>query len=440
MSRQEPTARAEVTSIPHWYDPKSDGMTVTEGEGVRVWDDEGREYLDFCSQLYCANLGHDNEAVIEAMAEQARRIPYVSSAKQSPIREKLADRLADITPGDLSHTFFSVSGSEANEIAIQLARAYQDAPKVLTRWRSYHGGTYGAGSLTGDPATRATLERHAATSGVGKFLPPLPRAFDTDDPEELARRAGEHLEFVVRNEGPESIAAILTEPIAGTSGAFPAPPGYFERVRDLCDEYEILLISDEVITGFGRCGDWFGIGTEGVEPDLLTFAKGVTGAYSPLAGVAISPELAAFVEREGFDLGQTFAGHPIACAAGVAAIDEYADGVIENVRALEPVLRDGLRTIEADHEVVSAVRGRGFLWGVEFADPDTGEPFHDPRVEEGENPVSDVIAAARERGVLVGGGRPAFQLILSPPLIAGRDDLERGLAVLDDAITETFDD
>ncbi|MFC7157616.1 aspartate aminotransferase family protein [Halomarina halobia] len=439
MSRQEPTTRTKVTSIPHWYDPKNDIMTVADGENVRVRDDEGREYLDFCSQLYCANLGHDNEAVIRAMDEQARRIPYVSSAKQSPVREELAGRLAEITPGRLSHTFFSVSGSEANEIAVQLAREYQDAPKVLTRWRSYHGGTYGAGSLTGDPDTRATIERHAATSGVSKFLPPLPNAFGTDDPAELARLAGEHLEFVIRNEGPESIAAILTEPVAGTSGAFPAPPGYFEHLRDLCNEYDVLLISDEVITGFGRCGDWFGIGTEGVEPDMLTFAKGITGAYSPLAGVVIGPELAEFVGREGFDLGQTFAGHPVACAAGVAAIDEYADGVVENVRDLEPVLRDGLRTIGNEHDVVNAVHGRGFLWGVEFADPDTGERFHDPRVDEGNNPVGDVIAVARERGVIFGSGRPAFQIILSPPLIADRDDLERALTVLDEAISVTFE-
>ena len=438
MAQQEPAVRGEATSIPHWYDPTSDALTVTEGTGVRVWDDEGNEYLDFCSQLYCSNLGHDNESVIEAMDEQARQIPYVSSAKHAPVREKLSRRLADIAPGDLSHTFLSVTGSEANEVAVQLAREYQDAPTVLTRWRSYHGGTYGAGSLTGDPSTRGALTRHATTTGAGKFLPPIPRAFDTDDPDELAQRAADHLEFVIKNEDPDTIAAILTEPVAGTSGGFPAPPGYFERVREICDKYDILLIADEVITGFGRCGDWFGMHTEGIEPDMMTFAKGVTSAYAPLAGVMTGPDMAAFVNEDGFDLGQTFGGHPVACAAGVAAIDAYGDGPIANVQKLEPVLHEGLRDLETTHDVVHDVRGRGFLWTVEFADPDTGEPFHDPRVDDGENPVSNVLEAAHEQGVIFGGGRPSFQIMITPPLIADRAELQQALDVLDGAINDVF--
>ena len=438
MAQQEPAVRGEAASIPHWYDPSSDALTVTEGTDVRVWDDKGNEYLDFCSQLYCSNLGHDNESVIEAMDEQARQIPYVSSAKRAPVREELSRRLADIAPGNLSHTFLSVTGSEANEVAVQLAREYQDAPTVLTRWRSYHGGTYGAGSLTGDPDTRGTLERHATTTGAGKFLPPISRAFDTDDPDELARRAADHLEFVIKNEDPDTIAAILTEPVAGTSGGFPAPPGYFERVREICDEYDILLIADEVITGFGRCGDWFGMGTENVEPDMMTFAKGVTSAYAPLAGVMTGSDMAAFVDEDGFDLGQTFGGHPVACAAGVAAIDAYGNGPIENVQNLEPVLQDGLREIEAAHDAVCDVRGRGFLWTIEFADPETGEPFYDPRVDDGENPVSDVLEIAHEQGVIFGGGRPSFQIMITPPLIADRDDLEQALDVLDGAIDDVF--
>ncbi|WP_101295777.1 aminotransferase family protein [Halegenticoccus soli] len=439
MSPQDTALQVDAANIPHWYDPDGEVLTLADGEGVRVRDDDGDEYLDFSSQLYCTNLGHSEDSIVQAMVKQARRLPYVSSAKRSPPREELATRLAEIAPGDLSHTFFSISGSEANEVAVQLAREYKDASTVLTRWRSYHGGTYGAGSLTGDPNTRATVERHAATTGAAKFLPPLPRAFDTEDPETLARRAGEHLEFVIRNEGPDSVAAVLVEPVAGSSGAFPAPPGYFSHVRDLCDEYDVALIADEVITGFGRCGEWFGIETENVDPDILTFAKGITGAYVPLAGVMVRPELAAFVRREGFDLGQTFGGHPIACAAGIAAIEAYADGPIENVRELEPVLRDGLEELAAAHDVVSRVRGRGFLWGIEFAHPETGEPFHDPRVDQGTNPVSDVLKAARERGVLFGGGRPSFQIIVAPPLVATRTDVEQAVEALDEAIEAGFE-
>ncbi|WP_231186372.1 aspartate aminotransferase family protein [Haladaptatus sp. DYF46] len=438
MSQQD-SEDTEAVSIHHWYDPDSKPLSITDGNGVTVWDEDGDEYLDFCSQLYCTNLGHSNQAVITAMEEQAGKIPYVSSAKRTPIRDRLAEKLARITPDSLSHTFFSVSGSEANEIAVQIAREYQDAPTVLTRWRSYHGGTYGTGALTGDPETRATIERHAATSGAAKFLPPIPKAFDTSNPEELARRAGEHLEFVIRNEGPDSIAAILTEPIAGTSGAFPAPPGYFDHVRDLCDEYDILLIADEVITGFGRCGDWFGVQTEGIEPDMITLAKGVTSAYSPLAGVSVSPDIASFVRTDGFDIGQTFGGHPMGCAAGCAAIDEYADGVIDGVSDLEEGLSSRLQQVTSNHEVVHDVRGRGGLWAVEFADPETETSFHDPRVDDDANPVGAVLHECRNRGVLLGGGRPGFQIIVSPPLIATQSEIDRAMNALDDSITAVFD-
>lgn len=439
MSQQE-AGNGKTISIHHWYDPDAEPISIAKGDGITVWDEDENEYLDFCSQLYCTNLGHSNDAVITAMEEQARTIPYVSSAKRSPARDQLAEKLARIAPEPLTHTFFSVSGSEANEIAVQLARERQDAPTVLTRWRSYHGGTYGAGALTGDPETRATIERHAATSGAAKFLPPIPKAFDTDDPEELARRAGDHLEFVIRNEGPDSIAAILMEPIAGTSGAFPAPPGYLDRVRELCNEYDILLIADEVITGFGRCGEWFGMQTENVDPDMITFAKGITSAYAPLAGVIVTPEVASFVRTNGFDIGQTFGGHPVSCAAGSAALDAYSDGVIENVAEQEETLQSALEEVDANHDGVSDVRGRGFLWGVEFADPTTGNAFHDPRVDDDENPVANVIAEARDRGVLFGGGRPGFQIIISPPLIANQEELERAITILDESIAAVFED
>lgn len=429
-----------VADLPHWHSPDGEPLTITDGEGVRVYDDRDNEYLDFVSQLYCSNVGHSNEAVIDAMTDQLRSIPYVSSSKHNDARSRLASRLAEVAPGSLSDVFFSISGSEANEAAVQFAREYQDAHKVLTRWQSYHGGTYGAAALTGDPSTRANVERYASTSGSSKFLPPLPGAFDADSPEDLAEQAADHLEFVIRNEGADSVAAILMEPIGGTSGAYPAPPGYFERVRELCDEYDILLISDEVITGFGRCGDWFGIGTEDVEPDMITFAKGVTGAYAPLAGVIARDDIGDHFRDGGIDVGQTFAGHPVACAAGVAAMDEYENGLIDNVRELAPRLEDRLRDIEAAHDEVSAVRGRGFLWALVFEDPETGEPFVDPWAgDEGDNPVDEVRSAAQDRGVLFGGGRPDVQVLVAPPLCADAEDIDAAAKALDESIASVFD-
>ncbi len=429
----------DPVAMPHWYSPDGDPPTFVSGEGAYVTDDLENEYLDFVSQLFCCNAGHSNDAIIDAMAEQAEELPYVSSASHNDVRSALASDLVDIAPDSLSEVYFAISGSEANEAAAQMARQVQDAPTVLTRWQSYHGATAGAGSFTGDPTTRATLDRHAGTVGSGKFLPPLPSAFDTDDPERLAERAADHLEFVIRNEGPDAVAAILLEPIAGASGAYPPPPGYLQRVRELCDAYDILLIADEVITGFGRCGEWFGVQTEDVVPDLLTFAKGVTSAYVPLAGVLIDGEVASQLRDTDFPLGQTYAGHPVACAAGRAAIDQYADGLIENVRERAPYLQHRLEDLAADHREVKTVRGRGFLWSVVLAEPDTGDPFVHPWVNpDAKNPVPAVRAAAREHGVLFGGGRPDIQVLCAPPL--GIDDaaIDRAIDALDTAIDDVF--
>lgn len=428
-------------AIPHWFTPGSSVLEVTEGDGATVYDSAGNEYLDFIAQLYCVNAGHGNSAIVSGMIEQLEKIQYVSAAKRNDTRDTFAKQLADVAPGSLNSVLFSVTGSEANEAAVQIAREHTDAEKILTRWQSYHGGTYGAGGLTGDPETRTAVEKYAAVTGKTKFLPPIQyrSPFSGETPAELAEQAADHLEYVIRNEGPDSVAGILMEPVGGTSGAYPAPSGYFERVREICDEYDILLIADEVITGFGRCGDWFGIQTEGVEPDMITFAKAATGAYVPLAGVIARDEIGRRVREDGFDIGQTFAGHPVACAAGIAALDEYRSGLIENVRALESYFEQSLTDMASKHDVVGDVRGRGFLWGLEFTDPETGEPFVHPWVNpEEDNPVSEVIEVAEEEGVLIGGGRPGYQVILAPPLLVSEDEIDMAVSALDTAITSVF--
>jgi taurine--2-oxoglutarate transaminase len=435
----QPTAEARSDAIPHWYGD-GDVLTLVDGDGVTVYDDDGNAYLDFLSQLYCVNAGHGDDRIVEAITDQAERIPYVSSSKGNDARSALAARIAAVAPGDLGDVFFSVSGSEANESAVQFAREFTGGRKVLTRYQSYHGATYGAASLTGDPETRNAMGRGAETTGATKFLPPVTHRspFDGDTPEELARQAADHLEYVIQNEGPDSVAAVLMEPVGGTSGAYPAPADYWQRVREICDAYDVLLIADEVITGFGRCGEWFGVQTEDVVPDLLTFAKGVTSAYVPLAGVVASPEITAHLHDSGIDVGQTFAGHPLACAAGVAAMDAYADGLIENARARSDRLEARLRELEA-HDAVGTVRGRGLLWAVEFTDPETGDPFHHPWVESGHNPVDDVISGSEERGILVGGGRPRTQIIVSPPLPVTDAEIDEAVDAVDAAVAAAFD-
>jgi taurine--2-oxoglutarate transaminase len=441
MAERQLATRQEPAVIPHWYSPDSDLPTLVRGDGSWVYDDQGGEYLDFVSQLYCVNAGHGNTAITERMKEQLDRVQYVSPSKHNDTRSELAGRIADVAPENLTDVSFSVSGSEANETAIQLARSYQEAPKVLTRWQSYHGSTYGAGALTGDPSTRATIEEHAATTGYAKFLPPLTAndAFEADSETELARKAADHLEFVIRNEGPDSVAAVLMEPVGGTSGAYTAPEGYFRRVREICDEYDVLLISDEVIAGFGRCGDWFGIQTEDVQPDMMTFAKGVTSAYAPLAGVATTSEIAEHFREEGIDVGQTFGGHPVSCAAGLGAMDAYEDGLLDNVRELAPYLESRLDEVVEKYDVVEESRGRGFLRALTFADPETGEPFFDPWTDdEGDNPVSEVRDVVMDHGVMVGGGRPDVQVIVSPPFTVDESEIDAAVEALDDAIGSVF--
>ena len=431
----------QATAISHWNSSDSQPITVVDSEDEYVIDDEGNRYLDFLSQLYCVNAGHSNQTIIDAMTEQAEAVPYVSSAKHNNTRTELATRLVEIGPDSVSDVCFSISGSEANEIAVQFAREYTDAPKVLTRYRSYHGGTYGAGSLTGDPETRNPLGAKAPTSGAVKFLPAMSyqSPFNADSEEELAEQAATHREFVIRNEGPDSIAALLIEPVAGTSGAFTAPADYFERIREICDEYEIMLIADEVITGFGRCGEWFGLQRTGIDPDMITFAKGVTSGYAPLAGVMVPPEISRQISDEGFPLGQTFGGHPVSCAAGLAALDAYEDGLIENVTELESLFEERLAETQETYDAVGDTRGQGFHWAVEFTDPETGEPFVDPRLSDDDNPVKAVIKEAQDRGVLLGAGRPTTQLLLSPPLSTDAEQIHTAIDVLDEAIAAVFE-
>ncbi|MDG5820757.1 aminotransferase class III-fold pyridoxal phosphate-dependent enzyme [Natronococcus sp. A-GB7] len=436
--RPKPVEERSSMPVPHWYTADEEVATLIDGNGVTVSDADGTDYLDFQSQLYCVNAGHSNQQIIDAIAEQLSRIPYVSSGKHNNTRSELAARLLEIAPDPMARTVFSVSGSEANETAVMIAREYTGSPTVLTRWRSYHGATYGVASLTGDTDTRTAIEAHAATTGNAKFLPPIPSAFGGATGEELAERAANHLEFVIRNEGPDSIAALLTEIVAGSSGGFTAPPGYYERVRELCDEYDIILIADEVITGFGRCGEWFGVDTEDINPDMMTFAKGVTSSYVPLAGVMVREEFATHLEDDGFDVGQTFAGHPVGCAAGLAAIDAYEDNLLENARAIEPRLKAGLETIDERFDVVSSVHGRGLLWGVEFADPGTGEPLVDPRVCGADNPVKQVLKHASNQGVLFGLGRPGIQLLVAPPLCVDETEIDKAIAALESSIKAVF--
>lgn len=431
-----------ASTLSHWQSPESGNLTIVDADGAWVRDDGGAEYLDFISSLYCVNTGHRNRRIVEAMVAQLQQVPYVAPKHNNDTRSALADRITDVTTDGLDDVLFSVTGSEAVELAIHVARAYQDASTVLSRYRSYHGSTYGSGSLTTDPLTRNTLEKYVSVPGSAHFLPPLSHRspIDADSPEELAEKAADHVEFLIRNEGPDSVAAVITEIVGGTSGAYTAPPGYFERLRTLCDQYDCLLIADEVLTGFGRCGDWFAYQTENLDPDMVTFAKGVTGGHAPLSGVVVREEIAADIRAEGFNIGQTWGGHPVSCAAGVAAMEEYADGLLDRVTTLSGFLEEELRGLEHDHPVVGDVRGRGFLWAVEFDRPGTVEPYFDHRVEDGTDPIYEILGtAAGEYGVMFGPGRPSFNLMIAPPFCITKEEISEAVTALDNTITDVLE-
>jgi taurine--2-oxoglutarate transaminase len=426
-------------TLPHFGQMGSDRLSIDDGDGTVVYDTDGDRYLDFTSQLYCVNAGHGNETVLGRMREQLERVQYVSSEKHNDTRTRFASRLVEVAPANLEDVFFSVTGSEANEAAMMIARELQEGNTVLSRWRSYHGSTYGTAPITGDSRLRNAIESGGAMGGATKFLPPFrgaDAAFDADSEAELAERAADHLEYVIRNQGPDSIAALITELVAGSSGALTAPEGYFARVRELCDEYDIMLIADEVITGFGRCGDWFAAQTEALQPDMITFAKGVTSAYVPMAGVLTSGEIGRRLREAELEVGQTFAGNPIGCAAGLGALEAYGDGLIDNVRENTEYMESRIRDLE-HHDVVGQISGRGYLWGIEMVD-DRGEPIFDPRVDDGDNPIVDVADLAKADGVLIGAGRPGFQAMLAPPLCTTRGQVDEAVEVVDDAIAAVF--
>lgn len=431
----------EMVVIPHFYDPDSDKKRISfdSGNGAYVLDEEDNEYLDFQSQMTCVNAGHGNERIIAAMKNQLDRIQYVASTKDNEMRTRLGKKLVNLAGNSFSSVYFSVSGSEANEAAVQFARATQDAQKILCRYRSYHGATYGTASLTGNPNTRTRIESHAQTSGAVRFFPPRSDIFDNLTPEERTQQAVDHLEAVIKNEDPETIAGLIVEPIRGSSGGHVPPAGYLSKVRGICDEYDILMIADEVLTGFGRCRDWFAVQSEEVQPDLITFGKGVTSAYAPLAGVLVGPKVHNHIEENGIANGQTFAGHPIACAAGVAAIEEYETELLDTVAELEPKIHAKLEILQDEHDAIGDIHGRGFLWGIDIVDPDSSDPFISHGYEKNNETVESLFACIIEQGLLVTSGRPKNRIILAPPFCIGDEEINDAIAALDTALTTTFD-
>lgn len=415
---------------------KINPLPIARAEGARFWDYDGKEYLDFSSQLVNLNLGHQHPGLVRAIQEQAGRLATIQPAIANDVRGELAKRVVEHSFEGARSVFFTNGGADANEYAVRMARHHTGRQKVLARYRSYHGSTATAITLTGEPRRWANGTPDA---GVVHFFGPYPyrSEFHASTPEEETERALAHLEQTIVLEGSSTIAAIILESVTGTNGILIPTPGYLEGVRELCDKYGILMICDEVMAGFGRTGEWFAFQAFDVTPDLVTFAKGVNSGYVPLGGVIISEAIHDTFVDQPFPGGLTYSGHPLACAAGVATFDIFEEErILERVRDLgERVVRPRLEEFAAKHSSIGEVRGKGLFWAIELVlDRETREPLI-PFNAAGDAaaPYNAVIAACKEAGLwpFAAGNR----LQIAPPLIVSEEDLVRGLDIIDQALS-----
>ncbi|MDT3726467.1 aspartate aminotransferase family protein [Streptomyces sp. DSM 41972] len=413
-----------------------DPLAVAGAEGSYFWDYDGRRYLDFTSGLVYTNIGYQHPQVVAAIQEQAATMTTFAPAFAVEARSEAARLVAERTPGDLDKIFFTNGGADAVEHALRMARLHTGRPKVLSAYRSYHGGTQQAVNVTGDPRRWAS---DSATAGVVHFWAPfLYRSrFYAETEEQECARALEHLETTIAFEGPSTIAAIILETIPGTAGIMPPPPGYLAGVRELCDKHGIVLVLDEVMAGFGRTGTWFAADLYDVVPDLMTFAKGVNSGYVPLGGVAISAEIAATFATRPYPGGLTYSGHPLACAAAVATINVMEEeGLVEKAAALgASVVGPGLRELAERHPSVGEVRGTGMFWAVELVrDRETREPLVPYNASgEANAPMAAFAAAAKKAGLWPFVNMNRTHVV--PPLNTSEAELKEGLAALDAALS-----
>jgi len=426
------TARAHVFQ-PWATQEKEDPVPVIDrGEGCYFWDAEGRRYLDLLAQIFNVNLGYGNPRVIEAIQRQAGRLSALNPTLTSEPRIRLGELLSEVTPGDLGKAFLTNSGSEANEIAFQMARMVTGRQKILARYRSYHGTTIGTFSVGGDPRR---LRSEPGVPGTVRFFDPYCYRCDyglTFPACDL--HCMRKVEQIVHYEGPENIAAVVVEPVTGANGCIVPPEGYLRGLRDICDRYGILLIADEVIDGFGRTGKWFAVDHWGVVPDILVVAKGITSGYVPLGAAIVRPHIADYFERRYLPLGCTYTGHPLACAAAVAAISEYRDRDLPARAAqMGRYLMAGLRTLQEGHPLVGDARGLGLLACLELVkDRATREPLVPW------NSADPISARIKRR--LLDRGLFAYvrwnMIFLSPPLIITEAEIDEGLGIIDEVLGE----
>ncbi len=404
---------------------------IVGGEGCWFWNREGKKYLDFSSQLVNINIGHQHPKIIAALKEQADKLCYITPNYASEPRAKLAELVARHTPGDLVKTLFTLGGAEANDNAIKIARAYTGRFKVISRYRSYHGATYGAITLTGDP--RRPPVEPGIPGVVRVFEPYCYRCSFGQTYPGCGLECAEHVREVILYEDPNSIAAFFVEPVTGTNGVFVPPKEYLPRIREICDEFGILMVADEVMTGWGRTGKWFGVDNWNVIPDMMTMAKGITQGYVPLGAVVVNEKIAKHFDDHMLWCGLTYSGHPLACATGAATVQVYEEeNLIENSAAMGVKLKKRLEEMKEKHHSIGEVRSIGLFAAIELVkDRETKEPLApwngpDPGI------IGNISACLKEKGVY------AYlrwnYIFIAPPIAINEEELKFGLDVLDQCL------
>lgn len=432
MSRQDILDVSRETTLYEWTAQKTmKPLVINHAKGIYMWDVDGKRYMDFNSQLMCVNIGHGDERVINAVKAQMDKVCYIApTAATTAPRAELGRMLQDITPGNLSKAFFTNGGAEANENAIKIARMFTGRHKILARYRAYHGATAGAITLTGDPRRWAAEPGIPGVVRIPDFYP-YRAGFDRDDPA-YADQILNATEDIIQMEGPHTIAAMIIESVVGTNGLLIPSERYIKGLRDLCTKYGILLIADEVMSGFGRTGEWFAVNHWDVVPDIICMAKGLTAAYVPLGATMVTDTIADYFEDNPLYAGLTYNAHSVGCAAAVACINVYKDDdLIENARRMGTILQEEFARMQANHPSIGDTRAIGLFSLVELVkNRETREPLtpYNPRADQ-LGPMPAFNAYLREHGLFTFVRWNTF--FVNPPLCITEEQLREGLAIID---------
>lgn len=420
-------------NLQSWSKQKGlDPIPIEKTDGIYMWDYDGNRYTDMSSQLVNLNVGHGNRAIIDAIKEQAEKYCYLSPSYGSEPRGELAKMIIELMPDNMGKVFFTNGGADANENAVKIARMFTGRQKVFSRYRSYHGSTYGAGNLTGEPR-RYPLEPGAP--GFVKFFDPY--IYRDNLPFKTEKEASEYYVAKLREqviyEGADNVAAIVMETITGSNGVIIPPDGYLQGVRSICDEFGIMMICDEVMAGFGRTGKMFAFENFGVKPDIVTFAKGITCGYVQLGGVVVSKDIAAYFDDHLLSCGLTYSGHPLACAAGVACLNFYKDtNILDNVNRSGAALAGCLYTLKEKHSSVGDVRCIGLFSAIELVcDKESREPLV-PYGKDPDGKMKKLIDLLKEKGFMTYSHEN--MILISPPLIITPEQIREEMAKVDEVL------